>query len=81
MFSQGRSLAADSESTGQQTKKLPPGPQLQAQLERQGKVRRERLKLLDLKTHCQFCSHKRKTVLLVQSDAGLERKKLLPPRP
>ena len=43
---------------------------------RQGKVKRERLKLLDLKTYCQFCSHKRKTVLLVQSDAGLERKKL-----
>ena len=32
--------------------------------------------MLDLKTYCQFCSHKRKTVLLVQSDAGLERKKL-----
>ena len=32
--------------------------------------------LLDLKTYCQFYSHKRKTVLLVQSDAGLERKKL-----
>ena len=43
---------------------------------RQGKVKRERLKMLDLKTYCQFCSHKRKTVLLVQSDAGLERKKL-----
>ena len=26
--------------------------------------------------YCHFCSHKRKTVLLVQSDAGLERKKL-----
>ena len=44
---------------------------------RQGKVKRERLKLLDLKTYCQFCSHKRKTVLLVQSDAGLERKKII----
>ena len=44
---------------------------------RQGKVKRERLKLLDLKTYCQFCSHKRKTVLLVQSDAGLERKKVI----
>ena len=32
--------------------------------------------MLDLKTYCQFCSHKRKTVLLVQSDAELERKKL-----
>ena len=44
---------------------------------RQGKVKRERLKLLDLKTYCQFCSHKRKTVLLVQSDAGLERKNVI----
>ena len=43
---------------------------------RQGKVKRERLKLLDLKTYCQFCSRKGKTVLLVQSDEGLERKKL-----
>ena len=43
---------------------------------RQGEVKRERLNLLDLKTYCQFCSHKRKTVLLVQSDAGQERKKL-----
>ena len=34
MFSQGRSLAADSESTGQQTTKQPPGPPLQAQLEK-----------------------------------------------
>ena len=44
----------------------------------EGKVRLKEkvLKLLDLKTYCQFCSHKRKTVLLVQSDAGLERKKL-----